>query len=188
MHSTSNLDDGYMGGGKIIKNSIKKHGKELHRKEILEFFGTRESLVKREIELINEDLINDPMCMNLNLGGEGNVRWTRESRSRGAKSANEKNWKDPEFIGKMKIAGSKTFKKLWEENRLSTPDWTGKTHSEESRIKIGIAVSKKQKGERNSQFGTFWINNGNIDKKIKKDDLIVYETNGWKRGRIKNKN
>lgn len=28
MHSTDNLDDGYVGSGKRLWNSIKKHGKE----------------------------------------------------------------------------------------------------------------------------------------------------------------
>jgi hypothetical protein len=182
MHSTSNLDDDYFGGGIKIKNSIKKYGKENHTREMLEFFTTREDLVKREIELVNEDLLKDPLCMNINLGGDGG--WLLEWQRKGAKATNEKNWKDPRFIEKIKKVGSKTFKRLWEENKLSTPDWTGKTHSEESKLKIGISNSGKQKGERNSQFGTFWINNGEINKKIKKEGLTLYETKGWKRGRI----
>ena len=71
MHSTDNLEDGYFGGGKRIKNSVKKHGKDAHRKEILEFFENRESLRQREIQIINEDLLNDPLCMNLQPGGGG---------------------------------------------------------------------------------------------------------------------
>ena len=182
MHSTSNLDDDYFGGGIKIKNSIKKYGKENHTREMLEFFTSRGDLVKREIELVNKDLLKDPLCMNINLGGDGG--WLLEWQRKGAKATNEKNWKDPGFIEKIKKVGSKTFKRLWEENKLSTPDWTGKTHSEESKLKIGISNSGKQKGERNSQFGTFWINNGEINKKIKKEDLTLYETKGWKRGRI----
>ena len=50
MHSTDNLEDGYMGGGKRIKNSVKKHGKDAHRKEILEFFESRDLL--SEINLV----------------------------------------------------------------------------------------------------------------------------------------
>ena len=69
MHSTSNLDDGYMGGGQRIKNSVKKHGKEIHLKEILEYLPDRNSLINREREMINEELLKDPLCMNLMIGG-----------------------------------------------------------------------------------------------------------------------
>ncbi len=52
MHSTDNLDDGYFGSGQILWHSIKKHGKEIHSIEILEFLTDRESLKKRERELV----------------------------------------------------------------------------------------------------------------------------------------
>ena len=65
MHSTPNLNDGYIGSGKIIKSSILKYGKSLHSFEILEFVDTLESLVLREKEIVNKDLLKDPLCMNL---------------------------------------------------------------------------------------------------------------------------
>jgi hypothetical protein len=37
MHSTNNLEDGYLGSGKILGYSIAKHGRENHKREILEF-------------------------------------------------------------------------------------------------------------------------------------------------------
>ena len=60
-------------------------------------------------------------------------------------------------------------------------DWTGKKHREDTKKKIGEINSIKQKGERNSQFGTCWITNGTIDKKIMKYDLHLFE--GWSMGR-----
>jgi hypothetical protein len=71
MHSTNDLDDGYMGSGKRLWNSIKKHGKENHKMEILEFYENRTLLKNRELELVNLDLIDDPLCMNLVIGGSG---------------------------------------------------------------------------------------------------------------------
>ena len=48
MHSTDNLDDGYLGSGKRLWFSINYHGKENHTKEILEFLDSRKLLKERE--------------------------------------------------------------------------------------------------------------------------------------------
>jgi len=48
MHSTDNLEDGYIGSGKLLIYSIRKHGKENHVKEILKFLPNRTSLKERE--------------------------------------------------------------------------------------------------------------------------------------------
>ena len=71
MHSTFNEDDSYIGSGKRLWHSIRKHGKENHVKEIIEYCLDRSSLKVREKEIVNEDLLNDKMCMNLQLGGGG---------------------------------------------------------------------------------------------------------------------
>lgn len=71
MHSTTDLDDGYLGSGRHLKNSIKKYGKENFNRKIISFFDSREDLVKAEIELITEDLIEDPNCYNAQMGGDG---------------------------------------------------------------------------------------------------------------------
>jgi hypothetical protein len=189
MHSTDNLEDGYMGGGKRIKNSVKKHGKDAHRKEILEFFENREDLVNREIQLVNEDLINDPMCMNLNLGGDGG--WLKEWSSMGAIAANKVNWKNPEFIKKIKEVTSETSKRLWQDPEYrekfiesSGNAFRGKKHTDEAKKKIGEANSIKQKGIGNSQYGKIWIHNDDlgINKKVNKDELDDMINIGFKKG------
>lgn len=43
-HVTSNLDDGYIGSGKILKQAIKKYGVENFRKEWLGFYEDLEEL------------------------------------------------------------------------------------------------------------------------------------------------
>ena len=71
IHSTSNLNDGYFGSGKILRRSIVKHGQSAHIKTILEYLPDRKSLAARELELVNNECLQDPLCMNIRLGGDG---------------------------------------------------------------------------------------------------------------------
>lgn len=44
MHSTNNLNDGYIGSGKKLWYYVKRYGKESFKFEILEFLPDRKSL------------------------------------------------------------------------------------------------------------------------------------------------
>ena len=70
IHSTDNLDDGYMGSGTRLHYAYKKYGIDCFEKEILAFFDTRKEAAKYEAEVVNENLINDPNCYNVILGGD----------------------------------------------------------------------------------------------------------------------
>ena len=74
MHSTDNLEDGYLGSGKILGYSRKKHGDENHNKEIIEMCSDRPALKLREKEIVNEELLSHPLNINLKYGGEGGRR------------------------------------------------------------------------------------------------------------------
>src|ERR1035437_10188416 len=100
MHSTFDLDDGYLGSGKRLWYSIKKHGRENFVKKILEFCKDRTELKCREKKIVNEDMIHDPLCMNLMIGGEGG--WTIEIQRQGAIAFKNKLDTDPIFKEKMK--------------------------------------------------------------------------------------
>jgi len=71
MHSTNNLEDGYMGSGKRLRYSMRKYGIDNHKKEILEFFETRELLIEAEKKAITPEMITDNNCMNIMSGGTG---------------------------------------------------------------------------------------------------------------------
>jgi hypothetical protein len=70
-HSTNNLNDGYLGSGEILKQSIEKHGKENFTKEILSFFNTRQEAFDYEQILVTESLVDDDICYNMCVGGLG---------------------------------------------------------------------------------------------------------------------
>ena len=71
IHSTNDLDDGYMGSGVLLKDSIKKHGAANHVREILEFADNREMLSEIERGVVNIEMLKDPKYLNLKLGGDG---------------------------------------------------------------------------------------------------------------------
>ena len=189
MHSTSNLEDGYFGSGKVLSRSLNKHGKDKHSKEILEFLEDRISLKKREEELVNDRLINDPMCMNLQLGGGGG--FINEAHFRKCTDANRNSplrlknsaeslrnlLTDPEY--------RKNFSKIRSDASKGNTSWLGLTHSNESKVKIGKRNSIAQLGKRNSQFGKMWIHSEElkISKSVLKSNIDQYLTVGWKIGR-----
>ena len=47
MHSTFNINDGYLGSGKRLWYSINKYGKQNHKIEIIEFCDNRDELKKK---------------------------------------------------------------------------------------------------------------------------------------------
>ena len=156
MHSTDNLNDEYIGSGKRLWYSINKYGKENFKCEILEFLPDRVTLKEREKELVNEDVLKDKMCLNIKIGGEGGNLGINGEHLGGDKfKAAHLYWETPENKERLKKRASENCKRLWKEGKFHNfnYDWTGKKHKEETKIKIGVANSMNQKGERNSQYG-----------------------------------
>ena len=186
MHSAYNLEDGYMGSGKILRYSIRKYGTENHTKEILEYLPTRELLVLREIEIVTKELISDGKCMNLKEGGTGG--WINEEhRIKCSKAGNAaKKIKLKNDLEYRQNYINKRLKNILESNALGKNDsmrFTGKFHSDETKQLMSEIKKGTGTGETNSQYGTCWITKDSINKKIKKEDLETYLNEGWLKGR-----
>lgn len=69
-HSTSNIDDVYMGNGKAILNAIKKYGEENFTKEIIAEAKTSGELWELEKAIVNEAIVKDPLSYNMTFGGK----------------------------------------------------------------------------------------------------------------------
>lgn len=187
MHSTDNLDDGYYGSGRRLKRSLNKYGKENHKVEILEYLPDRKSLINREIEIVNLNEIAKDDCMNLKIGGTGGLPTNidlNEFHRLGGKASGKINAdkikNDPNFAKMHNDRFQQEIKKA----RLTKKcyyDWTGKKHSSDEIVKMSKKASLRW-GEKNSQYGTCWITNGNENKKINKNDLKLY-VNDWVLGR-----
>jgi hypothetical protein len=182
MHSTDNLNDGYLGSGTRLRRSIRRNGIENFKIEYLEFFDNRTDLTNREKELVNEELLKDPMCMNLKPGGTGGLvdEMHAINLKKGASKWSKAKWQIEEYRSKITEVLRNNIIKSHRLGKINYDTFTGKTHSEETKRKIGEANSLIQKGEGNSQFGTCWITNGTENKKIKKTDELP---KGWSLGR-----
>ena len=190
MHSTDNLDDGYIGSGTKLWHSIRKHGRENFKLEILEFCLDRESLKKREAELITEEMLHDPQCMNLSFGG-GEIRLTKEQyKARNLKCQGkrlEKIKSDPDLRQHYSDTMADTNRRFTpERNRRLNPIRNQRVHlgakrSQETKDLMSVSGS----GEKNSMFGKVWILNEDlkISKRVSKAEVDSHLTSGWKLGR-----
>ena len=189
MHSCSDLEDGYLGSGKKLRRSLNKYGIENHTKVILEFLPDRKSLAEREREIVNQEMLNEDLCMNIQLGGGGGFssdehkeKWIKAGRESITLLENT----DPEF---KKLRREKIVETIKREGKYEEwtshiksyrKDWTGLKHNQQTIDKMKNAKINHGKGSVNSQFGTCWITNETENLKINKGDLIPL---GWRLGR-----
>lgn len=264
IHSTDNLDDGYMGSGTRLRYAYEKYGIENFTKEILKFFETREEAAKYEADIVNEVLIKDENCYNIIHGGEtrttfgtatvkdieGNIMQVPIDDPRylsgelisimtnkvivqdniGNRMAvdltdprylsgelksincgyaimcdNENNkfkikQDDPRYLAGeyngctkghvvVKDKNNKYYHVSINDSRYLSgelkPFWFGKKHKPETIEKFKRTYKEigHQQGEKNSQYGTCWITKNGENKKIKKEELEIFEQQGWKKGR-----
>lgn len=167
IHSTNNLDDGYMGSGTGIRRAIKKYGIENFTKKIIKFFNTREELSNYEKLVVNESVISSEKYYNQITGGEKHAilgaKLSEEAKhkigdsKRGKKRSVEANRKNSEARkNEIWVHKSNTEKKRikrWELQEYEKSGWTrgmGHCRSEEFKDNIrqrrlGIPLSEKHK-------------------------------------------
>ncbi len=189
MHTASSMDNEYLGSGKILKHAIRKYGRDSFVKEILTFAINREVLIELERSIVTLELLEDPQCMNLRLGGHGGGGWTVQQQKENAKRSRVKQEvlrRDPEWVFRKSKKLTTSLKDDYASGkRVSTirPHVKGWKHSPENieRQKVAFEKSCHQQGDKNSAFGTIWITNGFENKKISKDSIVPPD---WRTGRV----
>ena len=162
-HVTDDIHDDYMGSSKWLKLSIKKHGIENYRKEILFDFDNDADMNAKERELVNEEFVARSETYNLNVGGFGS--WYAcnvcgdNNKSNQYLIAGIKCQLDAEYRRKFCQRISNGLKLFYAQNPgalagENNPMY-GKTHSDDTRLKISNAL----KGMSNNQFGKHWYTN-----------------------------
>ena len=123
-HKTKDLEDGYMGSGKVLKYAIEKHGIDNFRKDILEYHNTPEQMFAKEKEIVNEDFLERDDVYNLRRGGFGGFDHINKSGI-------------PKMLGKKHT--EETKQKLSEQKKGKNNAMFGRKHTEETIAKISKA-------------------------------------------------
>ena len=203
-HSTKNLNDGYIGSGKRFKALVDQYGRENFTTEILEYCNDYDELKTREFQIVNEDLLKDPLCVNMKLGGDGGWDFINQN------GLGLRTGKTLSAISRKKISEKKSGCKLSEDhkNKLKMNNGmksdlakervskalTGKKKTEDHKENISRAISEWHKerrtnvnsdfakGSKNSNFGKMYIHNPEfrLNKTILKTEEIP---DGWVKGR-----
>jgi hypothetical protein len=162
LHSTDNMNDGYLGSGMRLTRSVKKYGENDHTREILFMGNTRKDASNKEAELLSEEVRKDPMCMNLGLGGLGATDRPATSEETAAKLSKAskgyvrtKEWYAKILASRMANNGYNVSDETKEKIRTAL---TGKTLSEEHKKKISEGGTGQKRSEETCQ---------NISKSLK---------------------
>lgn len=165
-----------MGSGTVLSKAIKEDGIRNFKKKILHVFDNEKDMWEKEKELV---LLNE-RTYNIQKGGFGGFDYINNNGKNGAKLLAEKLKTDKEYATEFKKKISEAMKIHYSNNGSH---WLGRKHKEESKRKVGLKNSVHQKGKGNSQYGTIWITDGKINKKIKKKELQKHVDFGFHRGR-----
>jgi len=189
MHKTKNIDDGYLGSGKYILNSINKYGKENFKKEILFILNSEDEMILKEKEILTEEFLkeNEDKIYNINIGGDGSFTFINKNYPRkGVETRAQLIKQNKEYRYNYYSSISKSMKNFYKNNpekAIINYSWKDKKHKQETIEKMKLSHKNKHNGSNNSQYGTCWIYKDNINKKIKKEDLDLWLQQGWFKGR-----
>lgn len=158
-HATTDINDDYMGSGLLITRAIKKYGKHQFKKEILFVFDNSNLMELKEKEIITEEMLLDPLCYNLALGGQGGNLGENINKRRG------------QTMSKILLSVPKT-----EEHKKNIGLANkGKTRSDDFKnnaaLKTKERMAQMKEEERKKVFGHCKESNGFYGKKHSKETI-----------------
>jgi hypothetical protein len=185
IHSTDQLADSYMGTGKRMRASLQEHGRAAHVKTIVSHFETREEASEAERALVTRAMLADPLCLNLQTGGDNNVCFSQETLLKLKKNDDQKAAISARRAGKATL--------ITEEQRAAHAlkvsgagnGMFGKTRPAEWRARHGATMSALMKGRDlgkpnlNTKGRSWWSDPATGATKMLREPLP-----GWVRGRV----
>jgi group I intron endonuclease len=164
-HKTENIEDDYLGSGKLLKRAIKKHGRQFFQRSILEFCSSEAEMYEREKIYVNESYVSSPNTYNLRCGGYGGrmideIRIQVSQKLKRPKTQETKRKMSEAQIGKKHTAETK--QKILEAIQNRPPI------SEKTRFLLSQRAKQRPCNAKNSK----WITNGINNKRISFDQPI----------------
>lgn len=155
-HSANLIKDSYIGSGVLITKAIKKYGKQFFKREILDFFNTKEEAFNAQEKFINEYNTLVPNGYNVSPKGGHQVKNSfndetiKKLKNRIVSEDTKQKMREAHKKRKYYANGHKLsdetrekIKKSWEKRRIEKP------LSDESRKKMSLS----RMGKKNSFYG-----------------------------------
>lgn len=170
VHTTDNIDDGYLGSGTQLGRAIIKYGKENFQREIIEFFNSIEEAYECEAQTVTKDFVKEITNYNIKPGGIGGFfhinSLTKSERPnvikiQEMKEADKITWGGQSHFSEETRIKMKTqaLENLRKNNEIGV--WN--LMSEEKIKECKANLSKKMSGSDNPKYGTTFY----IDKDFK---------------------
>ena len=193
-HKTENPTDDYLGSGTRLKENIVQYGRENFIRRIVATFNDGQLALQLEHQLVTDAKIS-PLCLNVTNGGmnfdfinEHNLNNSVNNAQLGAKALIEKRTSNANFnefwLSQMKNGFTDEVRKKLSDASKGRQTFLNHKHSDKAKLKMSRKAHART-GSKNSQFGTFWITDGVINKKWS-DKLGIIPENFYK-GRVMHK-
>lgn len=144
VHRTKNMNDGYMGSGKVIKAAIAKYGVENFTKRIIEEFESNEEMFIKERETVSTEFVLRDDTYNLAVGGSGgSILQNRKSWEKGKTHSEETKLK-MSVANTGKKPSAETIENLKRNHWVRTNPEAQKLHAIYAKSKQLISYERKQ--------------------------------------------
>lgn len=189
---TNGNKDTYLGSGKELKKQLKHYDRSVFVRETLFKFENANDAINMEHTLIKQ-YKNDPLCLNKSTGGQ-NFDYINQSGlnnsanncAKGGQKNKELIQTNPEYAKKfsdhIKAGFTDEVRTHMSQLMLNNTNFLGHKHTTETKRKIGEKTSLHQLGTNNSQYGTYWITDGQVNKKWHDNKGVLPD--GFRKGRI----
>ncbi len=181
-HKTNNLNDNYLGSGKLLKTAIAKYGRNNFVREILHFCSSEEEMNELETKIVNAEMIMREDTYNIAIGGQGGLgvaqcisdEKRKEMTHRMAQTKSGRTKEDFEYLQRIsnKLLGKNKFntehhrknsERMSKENKENSERC--RTHSEFMKIKMKGANNHNAKN---------WILENPIGEVIETGDIKLF--------------
>lgn len=152
-HQTTNINDQYLGSGKILKHAIHKYGKQNFKREWIMFCETKDEMDMMERLLVDETWVLRSDTYNICLGGEGGHTWLGKAPFQGRHHTNEMKMHMKKMLsGKNNPNYGKKFSfetryKISQARRGKPSSMKGKKCSNISKAILGHSVSAETRAK-----------------------------------------